>query len=70
MLMRGMALSDDLRGRCQLLLQLYDNNGGEWQLGKTKVSFKMILSAFKNSLNGFESIRRMLYNIFIKSSFI
>ncbi|XP_056599629.1 unconventional myosin-X [Triplophysa dalaica] len=36
-LMRGMALSDDLRGRCQLLLQLYDNNGGEWQLGKTKV---------------------------------
>lgn len=39
-LMRGVAMSDDLRGRCQLLLQLYDNSGVEWQLGKTKAFLK------------------------------
>ncbi|XP_051556331.1 unconventional myosin-X-like [Myxocyprinus asiaticus] len=39
-LMRDVALSDDLKGRCQLLLQLYDNNSAEWQLGKTKVFLK------------------------------
>ncbi|XP_051985002.1 unconventional myosin-X [Xyrauchen texanus] len=36
-LMRDGASSDDLKGRCLLLLQLYDNNSAEWQLGKTKV---------------------------------
>ncbi|XP_051990954.1 unconventional myosin-X-like [Xyrauchen texanus] len=39
-LMRDAALSDDLKGRCELLLQLYDNNSAEWQLGKTKVFLK------------------------------
>lgn len=38
MLMRGLALSDDPKGRCLLLLQLDDNSSTEWQLGKTKVS--------------------------------
>lgn len=36
-LMRGLALSDDIKGRCFLLLQIYDNSSAEWQLGKTKV---------------------------------
>uniref|UniRef100_A0A673M6M4 Unconventional myosin-X-like n=1 Tax=Sinocyclocheilus rhinocerous TaxID=307959 RepID=A0A673M6M4_9TELE len=36
-LMRGLVLSDDPKGRCLLLLQLYDNSSAEWQLGKTKV---------------------------------
>jgi len=35
--MRGVASSDDIKGRCFLLLQIYDNSGAEWQLGKTKV---------------------------------
>lgn len=37
-LMRGLDLSDDPKGRCLLLLQQYDNSSAEWQLGKTKVS--------------------------------
>lgn len=36
-LMRGVALSDDIKERCLLLLQIYDNGSAEWQLGKTKV---------------------------------
>uniref|UniRef100_A0A672NQG0 Myosin X n=1 Tax=Sinocyclocheilus grahami TaxID=75366 RepID=A0A672NQG0_SINGR len=36
-LMRGLVLSDDPKGRCLLLLQLYDNSSAEWQLGKSKV---------------------------------
>uniref|UniRef100_A0A9J8D4F7 Myosin X n=1 Tax=Cyprinus carpio carpio TaxID=630221 RepID=A0A9J8D4F7_CYPCA len=36
-LMRGLDLSDDPKGRCLLLLQQYDNSSAEWQLGKTKV---------------------------------
>uniref|UniRef100_A0A8C2KTV7 Myosin X n=1 Tax=Cyprinus carpio TaxID=7962 RepID=A0A8C2KTV7_CYPCA len=36
-LMRGLVMSDDPKGRCLLLLQLYDNSSAEWQLGKTKV---------------------------------
>uniref|UniRef100_A0A671KXK1 Unconventional myosin-X-like n=1 Tax=Sinocyclocheilus anshuiensis TaxID=1608454 RepID=A0A671KXK1_9TELE len=39
-LMRGLVLSDDPKGRCLLLLQLYDNSSAEWQLGKTKVFMK------------------------------
>ncbi|KAM6919105.1 unconventional myosin-X [Xenentodon cancila] len=36
-LMRGVLMPDDPRGRCIQLLQLYDSNSVEWQLGKTKV---------------------------------
>uniref|UniRef100_A0A3Q3JP94 Myosin X n=1 Tax=Monopterus albus TaxID=43700 RepID=A0A3Q3JP94_MONAL len=36
-LMRGVLMSDDLRGRCLQLLHLYDSSSTEWQLGKTKV---------------------------------
>uniref|UniRef100_A0A672NVI9 Myosin X n=1 Tax=Sinocyclocheilus grahami TaxID=75366 RepID=A0A672NVI9_SINGR len=39
-LMRGLVLSDDPKGWCLLLLQLYDNSSAEWQLGKTKVFMK------------------------------
>ncbi|CAL8347397.1 unnamed protein product [Merluccius merluccius] len=36
-LMRGVALAEDPRGRCVELLQIYDSSSSEWQLGKTKV---------------------------------
>ncbi|KAM9323222.1 unconventional myosin-X isoform 2-T2 [Pholidichthys leucotaenia] len=36
-LMRGVLMPDDPRGRCVHLLHLYDSTGTEWQLGKTKV---------------------------------
>ena len=37
-LMRGVALAEDPRGRCLELLQTYDSSSSQWQLGKTKVS--------------------------------
>uniref|UniRef100_A0A3Q2E042 Myosin X n=1 Tax=Cyprinodon variegatus TaxID=28743 RepID=A0A3Q2E042_CYPVA len=36
-LMRGILLPDDHRGRCKQLLHLYDSSSSDWQLGKTKV---------------------------------
>lgn len=36
-LMRDLALPEDIRGKCTVLLQFYDASNGEWQLGKTKV---------------------------------
>uniref|UniRef100_A0A8C4ZP39 Myosin X n=1 Tax=Gadus morhua TaxID=8049 RepID=A0A8C4ZP39_GADMO len=36
-LMRGVALAEDPRGRCLELLQTYDSSSSQWQLGKTKV---------------------------------
>ncbi|XP_042089857.1 unconventional myosin-X isoform X4 [Ovis aries] len=36
-LMRNVALPEDIRGKCTALLQLYDASNSEWQLGKTKV---------------------------------
>ncbi|KAG7273321.1 LOW QUALITY PROTEIN: hypothetical protein CRUP_014431, partial [Coryphaenoides rupestris] len=36
-LMRGVAMAEDPRGRCLELLQTYDSSSSEWQLGKTKV---------------------------------
>ncbi|XP_048223999.1 unconventional myosin-X isoform X2 [Perognathus longimembris pacificus] len=36
-LMRNVALPEDIRGKCTVLLQLYDASSSEWQLGKTKV---------------------------------
>ncbi|KAM4875157.1 unconventional myosin-X [Thomomys bottae] len=36
-LMRNVALPEDVRGKCTALLQLYDASSSEWQLGKTKV---------------------------------
>ncbi|XP_015306713.3 unconventional myosin-X isoform X2 [Macaca fascicularis] len=36
-LMRNLALPEDVRGKCTSLLQLYDASNSEWQLGKTKV---------------------------------
>uniref|UniRef100_A0A9L0SGZ7 Unconventional myosin-X n=1 Tax=Equus caballus TaxID=9796 RepID=A0A9L0SGZ7_HORSE len=36
-LMRNVALPEDIRGKCTALLQLYDATNSEWQLGKTKV---------------------------------
>ncbi|XP_054603001.2 unconventional myosin-X isoform X2 [Nothobranchius furzeri] len=36
-LMGATVASDDPRGRCRELLQVYDSSGVEWQLGKTKV---------------------------------
>uniref|UniRef100_A0A2K5KY11 Myosin X n=1 Tax=Cercocebus atys TaxID=9531 RepID=A0A2K5KY11_CERAT len=36
-LMRNLALPEDIRGKCTSLLQLYDASNSEWQLGKTKV---------------------------------
>ncbi|XP_054870155.1 unconventional myosin-X [Amphiprion ocellaris] len=36
-LMRGVLTSDDPRGCCIQLLQLYDSSSTDWQLGKTKV---------------------------------
>uniref|UniRef100_A0A8C6R1W6 Myosin X n=2 Tax=Nannospalax galili TaxID=1026970 RepID=A0A8C6R1W6_NANGA len=36
-LMRNLALPEDVRGKCTVLLQLYDASNSEWQLGKTKV---------------------------------
>uniref|UniRef100_A0A3P8RZM8 Myosin X n=1 Tax=Amphiprion percula TaxID=161767 RepID=A0A3P8RZM8_AMPPE len=36
-LMRGVLTSNDPRGRCIQLLQLYDSSSTDWQLGKTKV---------------------------------
>uniref|UniRef100_A0A2I3GWB3 Myosin X n=1 Tax=Nomascus leucogenys TaxID=61853 RepID=A0A2I3GWB3_NOMLE len=37
LLMRNLALPEDVRGKCTSLLQLYDASNSEWQLGKTKV---------------------------------
>lgn len=39
-LMRNVALPEDIRGKCTALLQLYDASNSEWQLGKTKVRFQ------------------------------
>lgn len=36
-LMRTMAVPEDVRGKCTALLQLCDSSHSEWQLGKTKV---------------------------------
>uniref|UniRef100_A0A3Q2ZCP5 Myosin X n=1 Tax=Kryptolebias marmoratus TaxID=37003 RepID=A0A3Q2ZCP5_KRYMA len=36
-LMKGLLMSDDPRGRCKHLLHLYDSSSADWQLGKTKV---------------------------------
>ncbi|XP_069898312.1 unconventional myosin-X isoform X2 [Dipodomys merriami] len=36
-LTRNVALPEDVRGKCTVLLQLYDASSSEWQLGKTKV---------------------------------
>ncbi|XP_041847908.1 unconventional myosin-X [Melanotaenia boesemani] len=36
-LMRGVLVPDDPRGRCIQLLHLYDSSSTDWQLGKTKV---------------------------------
>uniref|UniRef100_A0A8D0VYN0 Unconventional myosin-X n=1 Tax=Sus scrofa TaxID=9823 RepID=A0A8D0VYN0_PIG len=36
-LLRNVALPEDVRGKCTALLQLYDSSSSEWQLGKTKV---------------------------------
>ncbi|KAM7379810.1 hypothetical protein PAMP_005332 [Pampus punctatissimus] len=36
-LMQGVLMPDDPRGRCVQLLHLYDSSSAEWQLGKTKV---------------------------------
>ncbi|XP_034379245.1 unconventional myosin-X isoform X2 [Arvicanthis niloticus] len=36
-LMRDLALPEDIRGKCTVLLQFYDASNTEWQLGKTKV---------------------------------
>ncbi|XP_031216105.1 unconventional myosin-X isoform X1 [Mastomys coucha] len=36
-LMRNLALPEDIRGKCTVLLQFYDASNSEWQLGKTKV---------------------------------
>uniref|UniRef100_A0A5F9CNA6 Unconventional myosin-X n=1 Tax=Oryctolagus cuniculus TaxID=9986 RepID=A0A5F9CNA6_RABIT len=36
-LMRNLALPEDVRGKCTALLQCYDASNSEWQLGKTKV---------------------------------
>ncbi|XP_029446191.1 unconventional myosin-X isoform X2 [Rhinatrema bivittatum] len=36
-LMRSLALPDDVRGKCAVLLHLHDSSNAEWQLGKTKV---------------------------------
>nr|XP_044989043.1 unconventional myosin-X isoform X2 [Jaculus jaculus] len=36
-LMRSLAVPEDVRGKCTALLQLYDASSSEWQLGKTKV---------------------------------
>ncbi|KAM4605771.1 unconventional myosin-X [Polymixia lowei] len=36
-LMRGVSMSEDPRGRCLQLLNLYDSSSAEWQLGKNKV---------------------------------
>ncbi|XP_058572031.1 unconventional myosin-X isoform X3 [Neofelis nebulosa] len=36
-LMRNVAVPEDIRGKCTALLQLYDSSNSEWQLGKTKV---------------------------------
>ncbi|XP_006895075.1 PREDICTED: unconventional myosin-X [Elephantulus edwardii] len=36
-LMRNLILPEDVRGKCTVLLQLYDASSSEWQLGKTKV---------------------------------
>lgn len=36
-LMRDLALPEDIRGKCTVLLQFYDASNSEWQLGKTKV---------------------------------
>lgn len=38
-LMRNVALPEDLKGKCSALLQLYDTSHSEWQLGKTKVQY-------------------------------
>lgn len=40
MLLRNVALPEDVRGKCTALLQLYDSSSSEWQLGKTKVKFQ------------------------------
>ncbi|KAM6954047.1 unconventional myosin-X [Aplochiton taeniatus] len=42
-LMRGVALGEEPRGRCQQLLHLYDSSGVQWQLGKTKVFLREAL---------------------------
>lgn len=39
-LMRSLALPEDIRGKCTVLLQLYDASNSEWQLGKTKVEWR------------------------------
>lgn len=39
-LMRSLALPEDIRGKCTVLLQLYDATNSEWQLGKTKVEWR------------------------------
>ena len=39
-LMRNLALPEDIRGKCTVLLQLYDASNSEWQLGKTKVQWQ------------------------------
>ncbi|XP_037538371.1 unconventional myosin-X [Nematolebias whitei] len=36
-LMKGLLLCEEPRGRCKQLLQLYDSSSADWQLGKTKV---------------------------------
>ncbi|XP_037384993.1 unconventional myosin-X isoform X2 [Talpa occidentalis] len=36
-LMRNVAVPEDIRGKCTALLQRYDASNSEWQLGKTKV---------------------------------
>jgi hypothetical protein len=38
--MRNLALPDDIRGKCTVLLQVYDASNSEWQLGKTKVQWQ------------------------------
>lgn len=39
-LMRDLALPEDIRGKCTVLLQFYDASNSEWQLGKTKVQWQ------------------------------
>uniref|UniRef100_A0A8C8SUW9 Myosin X n=1 Tax=Pelusios castaneus TaxID=367368 RepID=A0A8C8SUW9_9SAUR len=36
-LMRNLTLPEDLKGKCAILLHLYDSTNTEWQLGKNKV---------------------------------
>lgn len=38
-LLRDLALPEDIRGKCTVLLQFYDASNTEWQLGKTKVQW-------------------------------